>query len=85
MSEIISIFKTSIKNQEDKEFIRIILKDLPVPIQWSVDLVDEDRILRISAYQQISDEIIEVLQQYGFSCQLLESFSDGRSISSSFQ
>ena len=65
---MISIFKTSIASRPDLEKIKPYFATLSEVLQWTVDLYDCDRILRVSSISDKNKEIITILRSQGFSC-----------------
>jgi len=68
---MIYVFKTSVLTKHDIQLLKPYLDTLP-RIQWNFDLEDCDKILRIESLWGISEKIIiEVLQERGFTCEVL--------------
>lgn len=64
----ILVFKTNIKYKKDLEKVQDILKVHPKITKWHVDLSDRDKVLRIESIDLLPHQIINQLQQVGFSC-----------------
>ncbi|MEZ4904517.1 MAG: hypothetical protein R2822_23605 [Spirosomataceae bacterium] len=67
----ILIFKTNIKTEEDKHKIAPLLDALLSIRRWTVDCEDCDCVLRIESDNLTEDEIIKLIQQGGFTCEVL--------------
>jgi hypothetical protein len=64
----ILLFKTNISCPGDKLLLHAVLdcnKDIE---QWTVDLEDEDCVLRIISYKLTHKQIIELLNFHGYTC-----------------
>lgn len=68
----ILVFRTTIKNQEDKEKIAPLLLSLPQIYRWTVDCEDCDCVLRIEVKGMSEEQIIETVQRAGFECEELK-------------
>jgi len=69
----IHIFKTNIETNTDVNFIKILLNSDPKINQWSIDLEDIDRVLRIEANKSLNkQDIIDKIKYKGFICRELE-------------
>lgn len=69
----IHIFKTNIETNTDVNFIKILLNSDPKINQWSIDLEDIDRVLRIEANKSLNkQDIIDKIKSKGFICRELE-------------
>ncbi|KIO78937.1 hypothetical protein TH53_00545 [Pedobacter lusitanus] len=64
----ILLFRTDIKSEEDKQALQPLLDKNKNIEQWNVDLDDEDYVLRIVSYSLKHDDIIEMVQDHGYSC-----------------
>lgn len=67
---MISVFKTSVFTGNDIKLLKPHLDKLPYS-NWSFDLEDCDKILRIDSKKEISGAIIKLLQDNGFKCEEL--------------
>ncbi|MGF7042864.1 hypothetical protein [Mucilaginibacter lappiensis] len=65
----IFIYKTSVKNKTDKEFIANVLDAVFGETSWTIDLTDEDKVLRVESLYHDPDLIKQVLAAYGFFCE----------------
>lgn len=70
--EMISVFKTNVASKEQIQEVEQILIKLPGIIDWSFDLEDSDRILRVIQTDPQPDQVVTHLQQKGFSCEELQ-------------
>ncbi len=71
----IHIFKTNIKSNLDLDLdmIRLLFSSNRHIFNWSVDLEDIDKVLRIESHKNLSvKDIINQLKLIGFSCEELE-------------
>lgn len=59
------VFRTTLQNREEVERISGILNSLPGIVDWSVDLEDWEKVLRIECTGISSDKIIKVLREEG--------------------
>ena len=64
----ILLFKTNINCQNDKQCLQAVLDNNPDIKQWSIDLEDEDFVLRIISYTLTHQQIIELINTHGFEC-----------------
>lgn len=64
----ILLFKTSIATDEDKETIASLLNNREGIEGWTVDLEDEDRVLRVVSHSVRYQTIIELIQHNGYNC-----------------
>lgn len=69
----ILIFKTDIKTKRKVNVLKNILRKYPVIIDWSVDVEDVDRVLRVKTIGNINEnEIINLIKPSGFNCEVLQ-------------
>jgi hypothetical protein len=71
---MISIFKTSVASNQDLNKVKPYLNSLMNDLQWTIDLFDSDRILRVISSVNKNDEIISVVTRLGYDCENLETF-----------
>ncbi|MDE3253007.1 MAG: hypothetical protein KGO92_09370 [Bacteroidota bacterium] len=69
---MVQVFCTTVKSREDVIKIKPFLDKQLTPASWNFDLSDCDHILRVVASEDLSQKVISVLQQYGYSCRELE-------------
>jgi len=67
----ISIFRTSIRNDEDIESVQNMLNMVVGQNQWNFDLEDTDHILRIHANILVNAFLAQEVQKLGFACEEL--------------
>lgn len=66
------IFKTDLKNKKKVKVVKPIFNQHPWIIDWSVDTEDEDKVLRIEASENLSEnDIIYLIKIHGFYCEVL--------------
>ncbi|WP_076378088.1 hypothetical protein [Filimonas lacunae] len=65
---MILIFYTGISDELSKAFISPLLNLLVGNGNWSVDLDDCDKVLRVEYSNDISDKIVHTLHACGFDC-----------------
>lgn len=68
----ILVFKTTIKTEEDKHKVALVLDSLSQINRWTVDCDDCDCVLRIEADGISEEQIIEIVQRIGFDCEELK-------------
>ena len=66
------VFKTTIKTEEDKQKVALVLDSLSQINCWTVDCEDCDCVLRIEADGISEEQIIEIVQRLGFDCEELK-------------
>jgi hypothetical protein len=64
----ILIFKTNIKTTADKLMIEKVLGKHEHIERWNVDLHDIDCVLRIESHKLQQNEIIALINHYGYDC-----------------
>ncbi|GGD59016.1 hypothetical protein GCM10011514_23740 [Emticicia aquatilis] len=69
---MIEVFKTDIRNKTTAKAILKILKQSFPSENFNFDLNDCDKILRTECNDNISQQIIEVINNQGFRCEILE-------------
>ncbi len=69
--ENILIFKTNIKTETDYCSVKKILNLNKNMNEWSIDREDVDCVLRIESETLTENEIIELIEAFGFSCREL--------------
>lgn len=67
----ILVFKTTLKNRDDVETIKPHLESLPAIKDWSVDRTDCDHVLRVTGRDLKPQQIITVLTEQGYNCEVL--------------
>lgn len=69
---MILVFKTSVKTLKDVKALSNQLNGISPSIDWSFDLEDIDKVLRIECTNDITSKIINLLKYKGFKCQDLD-------------
>lgn len=69
---MIEVFKTDISNNTTAKAILKVLKLSFPSANFNFDLNDCDKILRAESNENISQQIIEVINSQGFICKVLE-------------
>lgn len=65
----IYIYKTSVNDKIDKEMISSMLDTFLGKANWTIDLSDEDKVLRVESKDAEACTIIDLLTEYGFFCE----------------
>lgn len=68
---MISVFKTSVSNESDIEILKPLLDTQLENSKWNFDLEDCDNILRIDSLNEVVEQTIKLLKDYGFDCEEL--------------
>ncbi|GHE61052.1 MULTISPECIES: hypothetical protein [Roseivirga] len=67
------IFKTNIENELKVKKVNALLAYSPEIMDWSVDLEDRDKILRIEAEDEVVEaDIMDIVNSWGLHCEALE-------------
>lgn len=69
---MILLFKTDLACSHDVEHIAADLTKLTGKNNWSVDVGDEDKVLRVLADKDITASILYILDNHGFTCEPLK-------------
>ncbi|SKB60128.1 hypothetical protein SAMN05660841_01407 [Sphingobacterium nematocida] len=77
MYNFVSVFKTNIQTLTDKLVVLEGLRSLRIPIVVSLDLEDEDRVLRVESPEHIVSQVLKKVDEYDFKCEELDSFVRG--------
>jgi len=64
----ILLFKTNIKSETCKAKMQAILDGYEGIIKWNIALDDSDCVLRVISYSLNHQQIIELINSYGFDC-----------------
>jgi len=67
----IYVFKTSVKTKKDIRQLKPLLDKLLKRSEWSFDLEDCDRILRIDSQTVVPQSLAKLLHDTGFECEEL--------------
>jgi len=65
---MVLVFFTDVPDKACRERVKPLLNSLEGMIKWHIDLDDIDKVLRVEATHDISNEIIDTLAQVGFTC-----------------
>ena len=68
----ILVFKTNIMDGNDKLLLEQTMSVLGTIEEWSIDLEDVDRVLRVVSHETGPEEIITKVRALGFECRELE-------------
>jgi hypothetical protein len=63
------IYKTSVKNKADKEYVANVLDPVLGKTNWTIDLTDEDKVLRVESRDPDAGLIEDLLTAYAFFCE----------------
>lgn len=66
------VFKTNITQSHEKERVGSWLTGIPHVTDWSVDVEDIDRVLRVVSHHPCHQEIINTVTGLGYECSELE-------------
>lgn len=64
----IMVFKTNLNTPSDLLQIKALFSQMPGVDDWSVDLEDVDRVLRVVSHKLDHQRVIECLVKLGFHC-----------------
>jgi hypothetical protein len=70
--DYILIFKTNVRTEFEKKCVADILNSLNSIQEWSIDMEDVDRVLRIVSTSKSTEEIITTLTNEGYECSELD-------------
>ena len=73
----VSVFKTTVHNNADKLSVIKALRKLGVQLFATLDLQDEDRILRVESNKPIADRVVLLLNSQQYDCEELGTFRYG--------
>lgn len=80
MSEFVSIFRTNISTEVEKNKIIRMLNSLGRNLIASLDLEDDEKILRIAAEEDMTGEVVRLVRSKRYFCEEMESFYLGTSV-----
>jgi hypothetical protein len=69
---MILLFKTDLACSHDVEHIAADLTKITGRNNWSVDIGDEDKVLRVLTEKDITASIQDILYNHGFTCETLK-------------
>ncbi|WP_158795662.1 hypothetical protein [Pedobacter sp. L105] len=70
-SKTVLVFRTSVEEYSDQSPLFIQLNELIGANNWTIDLEDVDKVLRAICVESSRDEIVTLLQQQGYLCEVL--------------
>lgn len=70
--QYIHVFKTNIDTETDTKIVGELLDTHEHVIQWSVDISDVDRVLRVVTSELQQSDIISLINQQGYHCSELQ-------------
>lgn len=74
MTRFIIILRTAVQNSGELEIVSKVMFEFAEISEWSIDLEDCDRILRVEATVRIGDQLTEKLNELGLDSAVLETF-----------
>lgn len=69
---MILIFKTNLLNNKDVNLVAEELTALAGAGNWTVDITDEDKVLRLQVKRDITETLKHLLANHGFTCEILK-------------
>lgn len=67
------IFKTNIANESRIKKVNALLAYNPGLMDWSIDMEDRDKVLRIEAEDQVDEsDVMEIVNSWGVECYNME-------------
>lgn len=69
---VILIFKTTLCCPADVVKVSTELNEIVGINNWTVDVGDEDKVLRMKVQRDVSERVRHVLIQFGYSCEVLK-------------
>jgi len=66
------VFRTSIEEYTDQSPIALQLNYLVGKNNWTIDLEDIDKVLRVVCVKGSLDQIVAVIKNHGFACEVLQ-------------
>ncbi|WP_133583997.1 hypothetical protein [Sphingobacterium yanglingense] len=77
MYKFVSVFKTNVQTLTDKILLLEGLQSLKIPLIVSLDLEDEDRVLRVESNEHVVPLVVSKVDECNFKCEELDSFLMG--------
>lgn len=77
MYPFISIFKTNISVEQDKDNIIDRLRTLAPNIDVHIDLEDDEKIMRVASKENLVDKVMSLLRVQQFDCEAMAVFYEG--------
>lgn len=67
------IFKTNIVNESRIKKVNALLAYNPGLMNWSIDMEDRDKVLRVEAEDQVMEsDVMEIVNSWGVECYAME-------------
>ncbi|CAH0147064.1 hypothetical protein SRABI27_00437 [Pedobacter sp. Bi27] len=76
MSRYVTIISTIIENANDKSLVALAIAGLDGVSEWSIDLDDIDKVIRIVSVWDISTACCEKLALFGIKASVMQIFDD---------
>ena len=76
MDGYIIVYSTNIHNSEDFINLSNVLASFSPVLEWTIDLTDADKVLRVQTTQDITTLLIDGLKELGIRCTLMGTFID---------
>lgn len=74
--------QTSVESRHEQGIIKNDLDNLTGPDRWSIDLGDCQKVLRVEALHDVTDQIISILESSGFNCAVMDVFHSDNLVAS---
>ncbi|QNN43435.1 hypothetical protein [Pedobacter roseus] len=76
MATYITIISTVLENASDKSLVALAIAGFDGVSEWSIDLEDIDKVIRIVSVRDISSECCEKLALFGIKATVMQVFDD---------
>jgi hypothetical protein len=76
MATYITIISTVLENASDKSLVALAIAGFDGVSEWSIDLEDIDKVIRIVSVRDISSECCEKLALFGIKSTVMQVFDD---------
>jgi len=70
-AKTVLVFKTSVAGIVEQLMITKALNELLGNNNWTIDLDDVDKVLRVVCLANLQPKVVEILNQFGFKCEML--------------
>ncbi len=67
-SKKVLVFKTNVRQEEDLKILKPVFEQQREVLKWSVDMDDEDKVLRIETRTLPAKKIESLVLEAGFNC-----------------
>ena len=71
-NQTVYVFKTSILSEMDVSIVQPQFDTLPSGTRWNFDLEDCDNILKIESSSDITQKVVEILNEHHYECEELK-------------